>query len=116
MATALWAIALVLVAQLIGAFGPIFLKRSSSHFALSVKGIFLNYNLIAGIFFYVLATLLFIPALRGGELSVLYPMVSTVYIWVSLLSVKMLKEQMTSYKWAGICIIIFGVILIGIAS
>jgi len=116
MATALWAIGLVLIAQVIGAFGPIYLKRSSKDFVFSLKGLFFNYNLIAGIFFYGVGTLLFIPALQGGELSVLYPMVSTVYIWVSLLSIKMLQEQMTPYKWAGVFIIILGVVLIGLGS
>jgi len=116
MATQLWAIGLVLFAQLIGAFGPIYLKRSSKQFNLSFNGLFRNYNLIIGVFFYALATIIFIPALKGGELSVLYPMVSTVYIWVSLLSIKMLKEKMTKYKWLGIIIIIFGVILIGFSS
>lgn len=116
MATALWAIALVLFSQIIGAFGPIYLKRSSKDFGLNFKGIFQNYNLLFGVFFYGVATLMFIPALQGGELSVLYPMVSTVYIWVSLLSIKMLQEKMTPYKWAGVSIIILGVVLIGLGS
>jgi len=116
MATELWAIGLVLVAQVIGSFGPIYLKKSSKDFGLSFKGLFRNYNLIIGILFYGLGTILFIPALKGGELSVLYPMVSTVYVWVSLLSVKMLNEKMTYYKWLGICVIIFGVVLIGFGS
>ena len=116
MATALWAIGLVLFGQIVGSFGPIYLKKSSKHFGLSVKGLLKNYNLIAGVFFYGLGTILFIPALKGGELSVLYPMVSTVYIWVSLLSVKMLKEKMNQKKWMGVFVIIFGVILIGLGS
>jgi len=116
MATELWAIGLVLVSQLIGAFGPIYLKKSSKQFGLSFTGLFKNFNLIIGVFFYGLATVMFIPALKGGELSVLYPMVSTVYVWVSLLSVKMLNEKMTYYKWLGVGVIIFGVVLIGFGS
>jgi len=116
MATELWAIGLVLAAQLIGSFGPIYLKRSSKRFGLSIKGIFLNKDLIIGIAFYAIGTVLFIPALRYGDLSVLYPMVATAYIWVSLLSIKMLGEKMNRNKWLGILVIIIGVMLIGFGS
>ena len=42
---------------------------------------------------YFLATLIFISALRKGNLNVLYPITSVSYIWVSLLSIKFLKEN-----------------------
>ncbi len=116
MATELWAASLVLFACLIGSFGPIYLKKSSKAFAFSIKGTILNRNLIIGIISYGFGTILFIPALKGGDLSVLYPLVGTVYIWVSLLSIKMLKEKMNSMKWAGIAIIIVGVALIGLGA
>jgi uncharacterized membrane protein len=60
--------------------------------------------------------LLFIPALKGGDLSVLYPFVALAYIWVSLLSVKFLGEKMNKFKWLGIALIIIGVSFIGIGS
>jgi len=60
--------------------------------------------------------MIFIPALRGGDLSVLYPFVSLSYIWVMLLSIKMLGEKMTKLKWLGILLIISGVSLIGLGS
>jgi uncharacterized membrane protein len=116
METQLWAIGLVLVACIVGAFGPIFLKKASGKISLKLKSIIYNKYLIIGIIFYGLSTILFIPALKGGELSVLYPFVATVYIWVSLLSVKMLNEKMNKFKWLGILLIIIGVIFIGIGS
>ena len=65
---------------------------------------------------YELATIVFIPALRGGELSVLYPFISLSYVWVSLLSIKILKEKMNSFKWMGVALIIIGVSFIGFGS
>ena len=95
MKTALWSIGLTLLASLLGSFGPVMLKKSSKDFSFrtNIFDFIRNYYLIAGFAFYAVGTLLFIPALKGGELSVLYPMVSTVYVWVGLWSVLFLKEK-----------------------
>ncbi len=116
MSTALWAIGLVFIATIIGAFGSLLLKFGSEHFVLNIKKILTNYKLIFGLLLYVFASVLFIFALSGGELSVLYPETSLSYIWISLLSIKFLKEKMNKFKWLGISSIIVGVILIGLGS
>lgn len=116
MATELWAVALVTLAALIGSFGPIFLKRGSKDFVLNLKKLITNYDLFLGIFFYAVSTALFVPALRGGELSVLYPLVATIYVWVSIWSSMFLKERMTRKKWFGVALIIIGVTLVGLGS
>jgi len=116
MATELWAIGLVISATFIGAFGPILLKKASAKPLFKISSLIHNYHLFAGVSLYVVGTLLFIPALRGGELSILYPFVSLAYIWVSLLSVKFLGEKMNKFKWSGIALIILGVSFIGIGS
>jgi uncharacterized membrane protein len=36
------------------------------------------------------------------------------YIWISILSVKYLKEKMNAFKWAGIGLIVVGAFLIGL--
>ena len=116
MATQLWAIGLVILGTLIGAFGPIMLKIASTKKLSKIGSLLKNYHLFAGISLYGIGTLLFIPALKGGELSILYPFVSLTYIWVSLLSVKFLGEKMNKFKWLGIAFIIIGVTFIGIGS
>lgn len=117
MKTEIWAIGVVLVAGLIGAFGPIYLKKGSAKIKLSnLKTIFFNKELILGISIYGLSTAMFIPALRGGELSVLYPLVGLVYVWVSIYSIFLLKEKMNWMKWFGIIIVIIGVAFIGIGA
>ena len=114
MKTHLWAIGLVVLGTLIGSFGPILLKKAS-HRISGLKSIIDKY-LIGGFLLYGLATLVFIPALKGGELSVLYPFVALSYVWVSLLSVKILSEKMNSLKWIGISLIILGVTFIGLGA
>lgn len=116
MATQLWAIGLVILASLIGAFGPILLKKASARKLSKIKSLINNYNLFGGVALYGLGTLLFIPALKGGDLSILYPFVSLTYIWVALLSVKYLGEKMNKFKWLGIVFIILGVTFIGVGS
>lgn len=116
MATQLWSIGLVISATLVGAFGPILLKKASAMRLSKVSSLATNYPLFGGVALYAAGTLIFIPALKGGDLSVLYPFVALSYIWVSLLSVKFLGEKMNRLKWIGIALIIIGVTFIGIGS
>ena len=112
----IWAIGLVFLATVIGSFGSLLLKFGSKDFSLNILKLLKNYKLILGLLIYVFTSVLFIIALRGGPLSVLYPITSLTYIWIGFLSVKFLKEKMNRFKWTGIVFIIIGVILIGVGS
>jgi len=116
MTTLIWGIAIVIFASFIGAFGSLFLKKGASKLALSLNSIFRNKSLITGILMYVIGTLLFVPALRLGDLSVLYPFASLTYVWTVLISIKFLKEKMNSFKWIGLILLIIGVTFIGLGS
>lgn len=111
----IWAIFMVLIACILTAFGAILLKRGSKKFEFEFNQI-KNKHLIFGVLLYGFSTLLFIPALKYSELSVIYPLVATVYIWVTLLSKRFLKEEINAYKWLGILLIIIGVIFIGVGA
>src|SRR3989344_577741 len=110
--TELRAIGLVLFASFLGGHGAIFLKKSSAAFSISFSGIVKNKFLIAGLFLYGISVAFFVPALKGGEVSILYPMVASSYIWTSLLSMKFLNEKMNKQKWASILLIIVGIVLL----
>jgi len=116
MATEIWAVVLVLFATIIGAFGSLYFKMGSGKLTLDIKKLLKNYQIILGFLLYCISAVFFIIGLRGGELSVLYPLVAIGYIWVCLLSIKFLKEKMNIWKWLGIIFIIVGVSLIGIGS
>ena len=55
-------------------------------------------------------------ALRGGDLSVLYPLIALSYVWVSILSQFILHDNMNFLKWAGVVSIIVGVSFIGMGG
>ena len=114
--TELWAVGLVVAATVFAALGPVFLKKGAAKFKPKFKALVHNYNLMIGVMLYAVSTVFFIPALKGGELSVLYPLVSLSYVWVSLLSVKLLGEKMNKFKWLGVLLIIIGVSFIGFGS
>jgi uncharacterized membrane protein len=117
METQLWAILLVIIAGVLGALSPIYLKRGSD---LIKKGrldtIYKNKPLIIGILINGVGTVFFIPALKAGELSVLYPIVGLSYVWVCVFSKFLLKEEMNLLKWIGIFIVILGVSFIGFGA
>ena len=116
MATELWAMLLVMSATLVGAFGPILLKKASEKKLSNIRSILSNYHLFGGVALYGIGTIIFIIALRGGDLSILFPLVALTYIWVSFLSVKFLGEKMNKIKWLGILLIIIVVSFIGLGS
>ena len=114
--TQLWSIILVIIACIIGAYGGILLKKGADTLKFKFKAMIRNKFLINGVLLYGLSIVLYIIALKGGELSILYPLVSTTYIWIAIFSQKLLKEKMNKYKWLGIALILIGVSLIGIGS
>ena len=71
---------------------------------------------LLGFFLYLTSTFIYLVALRGGELSVLYPLVATTYIWSMYFSIKFLGESMDKWKWRALIGIIIGVIFIGLGA
>ena len=65
---------------------------------------------------YGVGAILMIISFRGGEVSVLYPIIATSYIWVSILSSYFLRETMNIFRWAGVFIIIAGIVSISYGS
>lgn len=113
MTTQLWAIGLVVIGTVIGAFGALLFKLGADKLTFNLKELLKNHKLIWGFILYFISAVFYIIALKGGELSVIYPIVSLAYIWIILLSIKVLKEKMNTLKWLGISTIVVGVVFIG---
>lgn len=105
-------IALTVLSTFIGAVGALFLKFSISQRTAQTSWL-LPFYLCGGLILYGFSALLFIFALRFGDLSFLYPFAALSYIWVAFLSGYFLNEKMTSYRWLGIFLIMTGIVLLG---
>lgn len=78
-------------------------------------GVITNFKLFMGYVFYGMNTFLMALALKGRELSRLYPIIALTYVWVTLLSLFLLPgEHMNLYRTAGIITIVSGVSVLGL--
>ncbi len=74
----------------------------------------LNLPFIFGFVSYGVGWLFLMFAFKKGEMSVLYPIIATSYIWVSVASPWLFPtDSMNLLKWIGVTVILFGVSMIG---
>ena len=99
-------IILTLLASLIGSIAASMLKNKLNKTIINYKGIF-GWSIVYGI-----GSLIFVYALKFGELSILYPITSMTYLFSFILSKKFLNEKINKYRYISIILIIVGVILI----
>ena len=116
MATKLWAIGIILFSTLLTSTAQLFYKFGAEKLSLDILSIITNIELIMGMVLYAIGGILLILSFRGGEVSVLYPIFATSYIWVSFLSIYFLGEVMNIFKWSGVFTIMIGISLIGYGS
>jgi drug/metabolite transporter (DMT)-like permease len=95
---------------------PTLRPRDSATWLPLVKALVTDAPLILGFAAHSMNALLLILALRDGELSMLFPIISLSYVWVSLLSMYFFHEPMNVWKALGILLVIGGVGLLGRAS
>lgn len=110
----LLSVAFVLVSSFIGALGSIIIKKGTSLF--SFFPLLKTRYFWGGLFLYGVSVLFYVLALQQEELSVIYPLVSITYIWITFFSVKLLGEKMSQLKWIGLLGIIMGIVFIGLGS
>jgi len=106
---------LVIAFTLLAAAAQVLFKFGTNHLNQhpSLLGLLTNFPLMGGLALYGIGSAMMIIALRHGELSILYPLISLSYVWVAILSVVIFRETMNPYKIAGISVIIAGVAVMG---
>ena len=112
------AILIVLCCTLLVALGQYLIKLGAnrlSHAGLigTMIGIFTIPPLFAGYCLYGIFTVLFVYALRHGELSTLYPLIALGYVWVTITAVVAFHETMNPMKLVGLVVIVAGVAVLG---
>jgi len=106
---------LVFIASVIGSFGAVFLKMGAARLDGSILS-FVNTRLLLGVTLFLGSSVFYALGIRGGQLSVLYPMVSLGYIWTLLWSRLFFNEPFTRAKFAGLGLILVGVFFVGLGS
>jgi len=114
MKTKAWAIGLILGTTFLNSIAQILYKIGVDKF--NFENLLYNPLIFFGLILYLTSGIILIVTLKYGELSVLYPIISTGFIWVSVLSLYFLKEVMNPLRWIGILLIIIGVSFVGAGS
>ncbi len=110
--TRLFAVLMVIFCTLLTATAQIMFKLGTNSMT-SFKTAIINYFIWTGLILYGLGFLIFIVALKYGELSTLYPFFSLSFIWVTFLSMIIFAEIVTAINWLGVISVVVGVSLIG---
>ncbi|MBV9760997.1 MAG: hypothetical protein JO340_10580 [Acidobacteriaceae bacterium] len=122
---------LVFLCTLIGAIAQILTKQGTAQlgaghitlgdvarhptlFAGFCIGIITNFRLLCGYVLYGVMTFLMALALKGRELSRLFPIIALTYVWVTILSLFLLNEHMNFFRGIGIAFIVCGVSVLGL--
>lgn len=105
---------LVFGCTVVGAAAQVLIKNGANSLSQgSLWEMVTNLALLAGYSLYGISTLLLVLALKEGELSILYPVISLTYVWVTLLSVVFFREVLTPLKLLGVAVIVIGVGVLG---
>ncbi len=101
-------------AALLGALGQYLYKEGAAQVQFSnPTSLFTNAKIILGILCYIGVMLLFVVGLKkGGQLTVLYPVYATTFIWSALIGYLVLGESVTLFKILGTALIIAGVVFV----
>jgi multidrug transporter EmrE-like cation transporter len=110
------AVLLMIVCTIFTSVGQILLKFGVDIFDKNHVLSLFNVPLILGFFAYVIGAMLMLAAFRVGELSVIYPIIATSYVWVSLISPLLFPDVMNVWKWLGVLTILLSVTILGFSG
>ena len=108
------AILLTLICTILIATGQLFFKLGSEKIFGFLS--FFNLLVIFGLFFYAIGAVIYIFALKRGEVSVIAPLMALNYVWVTLFSMFILKETINGLRFLGIASVVIGVVIIGVSG
>lgn len=104
-----------LLASLLGATGQFLYKSGAARANEGTLSYLLNPRLLAGVGCYIGVMVLFITAFkRGGQLSVLYPIYATSFIFSAVGAAWIYGEQIRPVNIAGMGLLVGGMFLMGL--
>ena len=100
---------------MVGSFGAVFLKLGAGKVGRNLLS-FANPQLALGVALYLGSSVFYALGIRGGQLSILYPLVSLGYVWTLVWARIFFKERFTRQKLVGLRLILAGVTLVGMGA
>lgn len=112
--TSPWAMAIFLVAALIGAIGQYLYKAGADAATGTIASYLLNLKLWLGVVCYVAVMVLFVAGFRaGGSIATLYPLYATTFIWAQLIATRTEGVPITATNVLGMVVLVAGMYLMG---
>lgn len=111
------AIAMFIVAAMIGAIGQYLYKSGADRAGGSIGSYLMNVPLLAGVVCYIAVMILFVAAFKaGGAMSVLYPIYASTFIWGAVIARLAFREPISSINFVGMIVLILGMYLMGLGK
>jgi drug/metabolite transporter (DMT)-like permease len=110
---------LTLVAALFTSFSQLLFKRGLQKRLNSVMDILktlLNKNIILGLCGYAVSFTLYLIALQTSQLSVVFPIFASSFIFVTIISAIILKERIGAYRILGVILIFVGITIVALSA
>ena len=105
-------IMLIILCTIFTSIGQILLKFGALRIDAFIS--FFNIPLVLGFVSFGIGFFFMLAAFKNGELSVLYPLLASAYIWVSFISPFFFAgEELNLLKYVGLFSILFGVSILG---
>lgn len=112
--TSPWAMAIFLLAALIGAIGQYLYKAGADAATGTIASYLLNLKLWLGVVCYVAVMVLFVAGFRaGGSIATLYPLYATTFIWAQLIATRTEGVPITATNVLGMVVLVAGMYLMG---
>tara|TARA_Y100000310_G_scaffold66737_1_gene62082 strand:+ start:98 stop:466 length:369 start_codon:yes stop_codon:yes gene_type:complete len=109
------AVSLMIICTFFIALGQILWKFGVNKVVIGEIITYFNWLIILGFVSYSLGALFMLAAFKKGELSILYPLIATTYIWISIASPLFFPtDSMNIWKWLGVAIIFVSVGILGL--
>jgi uncharacterized membrane protein len=115
MASLIYIILLTVTAALFAAFTQYFYKKHLGGFGFDVKSLiatFTNKGILFGILLNFVSLGIYLVALRSGQLSFIYPVFASTFVFTILISKYMFKERVSAARAFGLVLIVAGIVLI----
>ena len=101
------------IAAILGAAGQYLYKSGAMQINYSLLS-WLNLRLVGGVVCYIAVMALFVSAFKkGGELTVLYPVYASTFIWAAIISLLAYGTPIKPVNLAGMALLVTGMFLMG---